>query len=163
MNHYKSWSGLNKQLHECLCDPLKDRISYFLTSYHEVHNSYRRASIRMDGKELVVFSWINTIRQEVDACERAKEAGVYDSEAPDLKSKWEAEGVLSDWDFIQAATDFLQMPIADELESDNCLIRIFAVLDRRAGRRTIRQIQESGDYKSYPEWVQQFYALRFAC
>ena len=69
----------------------------------------------------------------------------------------------SDWDFLQAATDFLQMPIADALISDNCLIRIFAILDRRVGRRTIKQMQDSEIYKTYPEWVQQFYKLRFEC
>ena len=163
MNHYKSWSGLNQQLNAFLCDPLKDRISYFLTRYHEVHNSYGRASIKLDGKELVVFSWIDMYKQESDVHEHWKETGVYDYDALELKRKWEREGTLSEWDFLQAATDFLQMPIADALTSDNCLIRIFAILDRRVGKRTIRQIQDSGVYKTYPEWVQQFYQLRFAC
>lgn len=163
MNHYKSWSGLNKQLNELLCDSLKNRISYFLTRYHEVHNSYGRASIKLDGKELVVFSWINMCKQESDAHDRWKTTDVYDSDAPDLMSKWEKEGTFCDWDFLQAATDFIQAPIADALKSDNCLIRIFAILDRRVGKRTIKQIQESEIYKTYPEWVQQFYCLRFEC
>ncbi len=163
MNHYKSWSGLKKQLNECLCDPLKNRVSYFLTRYHEVHNSYGRASIKLDGKELVVFSWIDMYKQERDTHERWKETGVYDSDALELKNKWEKEGTLSEWDFLQAATDFLQMPIADALTCDNCLIRIFAILDRRVGSRTIKQIQDSEIYKTYPEWVQQFYTLRFEC
>ena len=163
MNHYKSWSGLKKQLNECLCDPLKNRVSYFLTRYHEVHNSYGRASIKLDGKELAVFSWIDMCKQESDAHERWKETGVYDSDALELKNKWEKGGTLSELDFLQAATDFLQMPIADALTCDNCLIRIFAILDRRVGSRTIKQIQDSEIYKTYPEWVQQFYTLRFEC
>lgn len=163
MNHYKSWSGLNKQLGECLCDPLKERISYFLTRYHEVHNSYGRASIKLDGKELVVFSWIDMYKQEWDTNEHWKENGVYDSSAPELKDKWEREGTLSEWDFLQAATEFLQMPISSALKSDNCLIRVFAIMDRRVGKRTIKQIQDSEIYKTYPEWAQQFYKLRFGC
>jgi hypothetical protein len=47
MEHYKSWTGLNKQLRENLCDELTDRIAYFLTRYHDVHNSYGRAAIRL--------------------------------------------------------------------------------------------------------------------
>lgn len=43
MNHYKSWAGLNKQLTDLLCEELKDHLSYFLTRYHRVHNSYGRA------------------------------------------------------------------------------------------------------------------------
>lgn len=66
MNHCKSWSGLKKRLTEQLCEPLKNRITYFLTRYHKVHNSYGRASIRLDGKELVNFSWVEMYRQEYD-------------------------------------------------------------------------------------------------
>ena len=45
MDHYKSWSGLNKWLNECLCEELKGRITYFLTRHHKVHDSYGRAAI----------------------------------------------------------------------------------------------------------------------
>ena len=162
MKHYKSWSGLNKQLNECLCDSLRNRVSYFLTRYHKVHNSYGRASIKLDGRELVVFSWIDMYKQDSDMNERWEEIGVWD-DTLDLRNKWQEEGTLSDWDFLQAATDFLQMSIADALISDNCLIRIFSILDRRVGRRTIKQMQDSEIYKTYPEWVQQFYKLRFEC
>jgi len=161
MNHYKSWSGLNQQLNECLCISLKNRVSYFLTRYHEVHNSYGRAAIRLDGKELVVFSWSDMRKQECDTDKRRKENGIRESDILELENKWEKEGTLSEWDFLQAATDFLQMPIADALNSENCLIRIFAIMDRRVGKRTIQQIHDFGIYKTYPEWVQQFYSLRF--
>ena len=163
MNHYKSWSGLNKQLNEYLYDSLRKRVSYFLTRYHAVHNSYGRASIKLDGKDIVVFSWFDMYKQDSDINEQWEKTGVWDNEVLNLKEKWEQEGTLSDWDFLQAATDFLQMPVADALVSDNCLIRIFAILDRRVGKRTIKKIQESEIYKTYPEWVQQFYELRFEC
>jgi hypothetical protein len=42
---YKSWSNLKKQMNDLLCDSLKKSISYFYTSYHEVHNAYGRATI----------------------------------------------------------------------------------------------------------------------
>ncbi len=161
MNHFKSWSYLQKQLDERLCEALQDRVSYFLTYYHEVHDSYGRAAIRLDGKELAVFSWIDECKQERDVSERWQETGVYDGDAPELKMKWEQEGTLSVGDFVQAATDFLQMPITDALESDNCQIRILAVLDRRVGKRRLRQLQDSELYKSSPAWVRQFYELRF--
>lgn len=99
-------------------------------------------------------------KQERDIDIQWKETGSYDSDSPDLKTKWDREGTLSDWDFLQAATDYLQMSIADALKSEDCLIRVFAILDRRVGKRTIRQIRDSKEYKTYPEWVQQFYVLR---
>ena len=64
MDHYKSWAGLNKWLKDCLCDDLKDRITYFMTRYHKVHDSYGRAAILLDGREVVCFSWIEMIRKE---------------------------------------------------------------------------------------------------
>ena len=109
MNHYKSWSGLNQQLNECLCISLENHVSYFLTRYHEVHNSYGRAAIRLDGKELVVFSWSDMRKQECDTDKRRKENGIRESDILELENKWEKEGTLSEWDFLQAATDFLQM------------------------------------------------------
>ena len=54
MENYKSWSGLNKQLSEPPCDELKNRITYFLTRYHSVHDSYGRAASRLDGTELAI-------------------------------------------------------------------------------------------------------------
>lgn len=66
MTHYKSWSGLKKQLSETLCDTLINRVIYFLTRYHDVHNSYGRAAILLDGKEMVCFSWIEMYYQERD-------------------------------------------------------------------------------------------------
>ena len=117
--------------------------------------------IRLDGKELVVFSWSDMRKQECDTDKRRKENGIRESDILELENKWEKEGTLSEWDFLQAATDFLQMPIADALNSENCLIRIFAIMDRRVGKQKIQQIHDLGIYKTYPEWVQQFYSLRF--
>ena len=93
MNHYKSWSGLNKQLNDYLCDSLKNRISYFLTRYHDVNNSYGRASIKLDGKELVIFSWIDMYKQDYDINEQWKDIGIWDSTSLNLKEKWEREGI----------------------------------------------------------------------
>lgn len=160
MNHYKSWSGLRGQLREYLCEPLRDRIDYFLTRYHEVHDTYGRVAIRFDGRELVSFSWVEMREQENDLYDRWKENGSWNPKEPALLDKWEANATFSDMNFLQAATDFLQMPISEALESKNPLIRVLAILDRRVGSRTLRHIRESGRYRSEPAWVRQFYDLR---
>lgn len=160
MRHYKSWSGLKKQLTEQLCDSLKYRITYFLTRYHEVHNSYGRASIRLDGKELINFSWIEMYKQDYDTNNRWKETGDWDYETSELKEKWNQEATFSDDDFLEAATDFLQLSISDALISESYLIRVFAIMDKRVGKRTLEAICKSEEFKSYPQWVGQFYQLR---
>ena len=53
--NYKSWSNLKKQMTDLLADSLKDKISYFYTTYHEVHNAYGRATINYNKKETSSF------------------------------------------------------------------------------------------------------------
>ena len=159
-NHYKSWSGLNKQLTKNICDALQDRITFFLTRYHDVHNSYGRAAIRLDGKEIIKFSWRNMYKQEADINEIWKETGEWDYDNPMLKEKWDKDAVFSDYDFLAAATDFLQLPIKEALNSDNYLIKAFAIIDKRVGKRTLDVIRKEKQYKKYPDWVQELYRLR---
>lgn len=160
MNHYKSWGYLNKQLADLLCDELKERVSYFLTRYHKVHNSYGRAAICLDQKEQVCFSWIEMYHQESDLHKVWEETGIWDNNDLQLKKKWDENATYYDMDFLSAATSFLQMPIKEALNSDNYIVRVFAILDRRIGKRTLRKIKEDGAYQSYPFWVKQFYDLR---
>lgn len=160
MNHYPSWSRLNRQLSDRLCDELKNRLSYFLTRYHKVHNSYGRAAIRLDNRELVCFSWIEMVHQEADLHELWEETGAWNDHDPGLKNKWDADAAYCDMDFLAAATSFLQTPIKEALYSDNYIIRIFAIVDRRIGKRTLRKIRESGEFQNFPAWVRQFYDLR---
>lgn len=149
MDHYKSWQFLNKQLTDRLCGELRGRITYFLTRYHTVHNAYGRAAVRLDGKELAVFTWNNGYLLEIEEYRK-------------LSREFAEKEILSEWDFLQAAADFLQMSIADALNCENYLVKIFAIMDRRIGKRTLQKLAEDGEYKSYPEWVRQFYELRLS-
>lgn len=160
MNHYKSWSGLNRQLTDCLCASLKGRITYYLTRYHKVHNSYGRASILLDRKELVNFTWVEMYQQDHDLHELWEETGKWDLNAQELREKWDAGATYSEGDFLAAATEYLQLPIDAALDRDNCIIRIFAIMDARVGKRTLENIEKCAEYKKYPQWVRQFYELR---
>ena len=162
MDHYKSWAGLNKWLNECLCEELKGRISYFLTRYHKVHDSYGRSAILLDGKELVCFSWIEMYRKEAAVHEvwsRDKSQswhGLYEG----MKPQWDAACVYDDFDFLRAVLEFRNLSIQDALESDNYIIKILAILDKRIGKRTLRKLTQAEEYRAYPAWVRQFYDLR---
>lgn len=162
MEHYKSWLGIKIRLEELLCYSLKDRITYFLTRYHKVNDAYGRASIRFDGKELVCFSWIEMYRQEHEISKiNKKNPDLSYKEAEDtLKSVWDKNCTYDDMDFIDAVQKFFHLPIQDALLSDNYIIKVLAILDRRVGKRTLKQISISMEYLNYPDWVQQFYLLR---
>ena len=148
MDHYKSWAGLNKWLGECLCDELKGRITYFLTRYHKVHDSYGRGAILLDGRELVCFSWIEQYRQEADGYSQEK------------KPEWDANCTYCEWDFLKAVLEFRNLSIQDALASGDYIIKILAILDKRVGKRTLEKIRQAEEYKQYPDWARQFYELR---
>ena len=154
---YKSWSNLKKQMNDLLCDSLKDKITYFYTSYHEVHNAYGRATIRYGEKELVAFSWVEMYAQEREVSRLYAEGKKVSYEELE-KEKWMPECTLCEADFLSALTVYLKNDIAASLCSDNYLLRIFAYLDRRVGKRTLARIKD--DVDTLPEWVKQFYQIR---
>ena len=170
---YKSWSNLKKQMNNLLCDSLKDKITYFYTSYHEVNNAYGRATINCNKKELVAFSWDigyakwddeYTVLNEtnVNIQTLGSFQAVWDEQKrvqEELnKSKWMPEGKLCETDFINAVTNYLKTDITTSLRSDNYLLRIFAYMDRRVGKRTLVKIQD--EVEKLPDWVKQFYQIR---
>ena len=162
MDQYKSWSGLNKWLNDSLCGELKGRISYFLTRYHKVHNSYGRAAILLDGKELVCFSWIEMYRKEwaVDEVWRQDRSQSYLNLYDTMKPQWDANCTYCDMDFLNAVLGFRNLSIQDALNSDDYIIKILAILDKRVGKRTLQKIALAEGYKQYPAWARQFYELR---
>ena len=105
-----------------LCDSLKDRISYFFTTYHEVHNAYGRAAINFNNKELMAFSWVEMYAQESEMYQLYQE-GKKVSYGEMEKKKWMPEGKLCEMDFINSITIILKTDIASSLTSDNYLLR----------------------------------------
>ena len=156
MKGYKSWKALKRQLEELLCADLKGHITYFLTRYHNVHDSYGRAAILFDNRELVCFSWIEMYKQESDMSQLYEQTGEYGGK--DLEQKWDENCTYYDMDFLDAALKFTDMPIQEALQSENSVIRILALMDRRVGKRTLQKLQAAPPV--LPDWAEKFYELR---
>ncbi len=156
-SRYKSWSSLKKQMNDLLCDSLRDRITYFYTSYHEVHNAYGRATINYNKKEMAAFSWVEMYAQEREMAQHYKEGRMVSCEDIE-KEKWMPECILCNTDFINSISSYLKSDIMTSLYSDNYLLRVFAYMDRRIGKRTLINIRDEVD--NLPGWVKQFYQLR---
>lgn len=166
LDHYKSWGALKKWLEDTLCEKLKGRVTYFLTCYSDVHNSYGRAAVRVDGEERVIFSWAESLRQEREISELWSIEG---RPRPDpdryeqmLKPQWDEHCTYSDYDFLSAVLSFRNMPVQDALHSDDFIIMLLAVMDKRVGKRSLLKIGQSEEYLMYPDWVKQFYLLRLS-
>lgn len=116
----------------------------------------------MDGVELVGFSWIEMYQQEADISRLYRElpeSSSHELEAI-MKPTWDTNCTYYEKDFLNAALKFHSMSIKDALASENYIIRILAILDRRIGKRTLTKIAESKEYIAYPNWIREFYELR---
>lgn len=53
---------------------------------------------------------------------------------------------------------YINQSITESLDDENAVVRMFAILDRRVGKRTLVKLASNID--SQPEWLQKFYWLR---
>lgn len=79
-----------------------------------------------------------------------------------LKPVWDNNCTYYEMDFLDAVLTFRNMGIREALASENLIICILAIMDKRVGRRTLAKIKNEQKYEDYPEWVKQFYKLRFS-
>lgn len=67
-------------------------------------------------------------------------------------------GIFDQRSFYRAFEEFDNQSINKSLMSDNLIVRIFAVLDRRIGKRRLLLIQKTIDEE--PETFREFFAIR---
>ena len=67
--------------------------------------------------------------------------GEWNYDNSELKEKWNIEEPFSDYDLLSDATEYLQLSIKDALEREKYVIKVFAIMDRRVGKRTLEKIQ----------------------
>ena len=64
----------------------------------------------------------------------------------------------TDNEFCEALENYRNQSIQCSIQSENPLERMFAILDRRIGKRTLNNVTESIEKQA--EWLQFFYQLR---
>lgn len=69
------------------------------------------------------------------------------------------EGIGDRGDFYRAFREYDTQDVAESLQSEDPLVRVLAVLDRRVGKRRLAALRDRG-FAGEPEWVQRFYRLR---
>ena len=140
------WSAIRHKLeNEYLAESLRGHIRYFATTYRESHDQEGRAAIYYDGQEVIVGGYYHR-----DFC-------------IEWYPKIETDEVIRMGGFDQrsfyaAFHDFDNQSIEESLKSSNLLIRIFALLDRRVGKRRLLAMKEQMPQE--PETVQTFYRIR---
>ena len=150
---FKSWGKLKKQMEGLLCDKLKGKITYFFTSYSVMENCFGRGAINYEKTEIATFCWTDYFNKQLP---EERKTGISREEL--MKEDFMKNCTLCEADFIYAMTLFLKTDIEHSLNSDNYLLRAFAFMDKRVGKRTLLKIKE--EVSALPKWVQEFYKLR---
>ena len=154
-----TWSGIRKKLEsEYLAKSLQGHIQYYATTYSRSHDHEGRAAIRYDGKEIIKgcywYNWTKAGQFPKDEKyeRRMREENAFiDDTALKL-------GVFDQRSFYVAFQEFDQQSIEKSLKSENLIVRIFAVLDRRVGKRRLLMMKDTIEQE--PNTFKEFYAIR---
>ena len=144
----KSWSGMRKYLEqEMLAERLRGRIRYNCTRYPGM-SDFKAFEIFVDDACVKRFS-VETVNVHLAG------NGIGDSW---LWCPLERRTEYTDEEFSEALRNYRNQDIAESLRSANPIERMFAILDRRVGKRTLEDVRENLD--AQPDWLKLFYALR---
>lgn len=161
-----SWSGMRKYLEqEMLAESLKGRIRYGCTSYVGMDGCHI-FEVLIDGKQVKRFSLetVNTYFIENGFTENKKQFGIHEywQEFWSLLDKFDINdrSEYTDDEFCDALACYRLQDIKESIASDNPLIRMFAVLDRRLGKRRLQKLKT--EISKQPLWLRQFYELRIS-
>ncbi len=154
-----AWSNMrNKLEHNYLAECLRGRIQYYAASYSKSADHEGRAAIRFDGKEILSGCYWNNWtkahlfpKDEKYQKRMSEEFAFIDDTALQL-------GVFDQRCFYNAFREFDNQSIDESLKSQDLIVRIFAVLDRRVGKR--RLLAMKSNIGKEPEIFQLFYTIR---
>ena len=159
-----SFSGMRKYLEkEMLADSLQGRVRYGCTTYVGMDGDCV-IKLCIDGKQVKRFSMetIHTYFIKNGLTENKNPYGIreYWEEFWPLSEKYpmESRTEYGDHEFCDALKIYRNQDIQASISSENPLVRMFAVLDRRIGKRTLEKLKETVD--SQPAWLAKIYRLR---
>lgn len=154
-----SWSLMKRRLEEeLLAEKLRGRIKYGCPIYGDRSEP---ALVRFDGRELLLGKYLKDDRCAViDITREIHRSGGLTRREVLNKAMISAleKGVLDTQVVVFTAHRVINSPIEASLYGENPLARMYAVLDRRVGKRRLKRLV--GKINEEPEWLQQFYLIR---
>ena len=156
----KSWSGMRKYLEqEMLAPSLSGRVRYHCGA--PIEGEAGLFAVYVDGRAVRHYSM------------ESMASALYQGEKPtDMaafwRGYWHASGQVPPGDrdahdeqeFAKALRVYRASDIAASLASEDPNVRMFALLDRRVGKRTLTRLR--AEAAAWPEWLRGFYDLRAA-
>lgn len=154
-----SWSGMRNRLEkDMLAESLRGRVRYACTTYPGM-DLCGVFSVFVDDRAMKHFSMetvASALREGKAPIERQAFWNAYWEEKE--QTPLCARSEFDDEEFAEALRLYRASSIADALASEHPVVRMFAVLDRRVGKRRLARLAEQ--VSAQPEWLQAFYRLR---
>jgi len=157
------WSKLKERIEERLAPSLGKRVEMRFTTYRIMQDEYGRGWITVDKHEIVEMSDHKFLNQRA-YIERGNLsfddwilAGQPAYAGPRAGTVLHQQGVYGGWEYTTALRKSLSLSLEDMLGSDNGIIRALAILDRRLGKRRLREMAFTADEIPL---VRTLYALR---
>jgi hypothetical protein len=145
-----SWSGMKKYLEqEMLCEALRGRVTYDLTRFRPAGDEGAVFTVSLDGQPVKRFGFHL-------AAKAMRDQGF------DIRHAWdisfEQRDEYTDDEFAEALKTYRNQPIGTSVDSDNPIIRMFAILDRRVGKRRLERLKDEAAQQ--PGWLKPLYLAR---
>ena len=148
-----SWKGMKKYLEqEMLCEALRGRVRYDLTWYPKFGGLSATFTVLLDGAAVKKFG-------TAYAGSRLKEQGFPLSYVDDVQRiPFSARDEFTDDEFSDALKAYRNQEIGASLASENPIVRMLAIVDRRVGKRRLESLREAAE--GQPEWLRRFCLAR---
>ena len=162
------WSKDKKQLEERLAPALEKKIVYIMEAGHKTTwGATYKVEIRYMGEPIVKFGEGKDYMVSYYECiERSHLTDIKwtKDETHQLFLKvqlklWEEKTYTTSMFFI-GMKEYLSLSISDALEHEQWMIRLFAILDKRCGKRTLIKLAET--INTYPDVLKEFYLIRLS-
>jgi len=145
------WSKLKSRVENFICPELRGRIDFHLTSYRQSHDGADKVWIVVDGEKVFSFKYY-----AFEAAEREAYNGLKMNQAQAKERLWKNE-IHSPKNFGDAVREYLSLSVKEALQSPNDIIKAFAVIDKRVGKRTLERLEIPDSAHTL---VKIFYRLR---
>ena len=146
------WTQLRSALNDFVAPALRDRVAIHQARYRYTREEVGRVWITLDGRELVSFDTSRYAERRYQIS-REMRAGVgpfalsaasnYDEyQAADAAAQaaLREAGEYDDYSALEDLEAYLSLPVSAALTSPSPLVRAWAVIDRRVGKRRLRAL-----------------------
>lgn len=154
-----NWSKLKKTIEDKFADSVKGKVHIYTTRY-------------TIGSYFMVRGWITIDKKEIANFSTPDNSNKYGWNTPDINERISPEdrtdgfavekGEFSRYDFTDACFEFINMNIENSLSSDNPIIKSFAMLDGRVGKRRLKLLKLQDRANLHP-LVLKMLDLRLEC